>query len=105
MQRARPGAGQFEADDDDDPAPAPRASAPAFTPPPALAPFERTELGTRWYALISQCAEAGKLIAMVRALAMQSELVDCEPTARRPRGACAWASRRCAIPRWPTSSA
>ena len=84
VQRARPGIDELEPDYGDEPAPAPRAAAQAFTPPPALAPFERTELGTRWYALISQCSEAGKLIAMVRALAMQSELVDCEPAGEAP---------------------
>ena len=84
VQRARPSIDEFEPDDDDEPASAPRAAAQTFTPPPALAPFERTELGTRWYALISQCAQAGKLIAMVRALAMQSELVECEPAGEAP---------------------
>ena len=84
VQRARPGIDELEPDYDDEPAPAPRAPAQAFAPPPALAPFERTELGTRWYALISQCSEAGKLIAMVRALAMQSELVECEPAGEAP---------------------
>jgi DNA polymerase-3 subunit gamma/tau len=84
MQRARPAIDELEPEYDDEPAPAPRASTQAFTPPPALAPFERTEHGTRWYALISQCAEAGKLIAMVRALAMQSELVECEPAGEAP---------------------
>jgi len=53
-------------------------------PPPALPPFERTELGTRWYDLISQCAAANKLVAMVRALAMQSELVHCDPAGEAP---------------------
>jgi DNA polymerase-3 subunit gamma/tau len=81
-QRSRPGLEEFEPDDE--PAAAPRAAAPAFAPPPALAPFERTELGTRWYALINRCAEAGKLIAMVRALAMQSELVDCAAGGEAP---------------------
>jgi DNA polymerase III subunit gamma/tau len=75
-RRPSPGLDDFEPDDA--PAAAPRAAAPAFAPPPMPAPFERTELGTRWYALINRCAEAGKLIAMVRALAMQSELLDCE---------------------------
>ncbi len=84
MQRARPSVAELEPDYDDEPAPVSRAAAQAFTPPPALAPFERTELGTRWYALIGQCAAAGKLIAMVRALAMQSELVDCEPAGEAP---------------------
>ena len=84
VQRGRPSVAELEPDYDDEPAPAPRASAQAFTPPPTLAPFEQTELGTRWYALISQCAAAGKLIAMVRALAMQSELVECEPAGAAP---------------------
>jgi DNA polymerase III subunit gamma/tau len=84
VQRARPDIDELEPGYGDEPAAAPRAAAQAFTPPPALAPFERTELGTRWYALISQCSEAGKLIAMVRALAMQSELVECEPAGEAP---------------------
>jgi len=84
VQRARPGIDELEPDYDDEPAPAPRAAAQPFAPPPALPPFERTELGTRWYALIARCAEAGKLIAMVRALAMQSELVACETEGDAP---------------------
>ena len=83
-QRARPDVDELEPDYADEPARAPRAAAQSFTPPPALAPFERTELGTRWYALITQCAEAGKLIAMVRALAMQSELVACDADGETP---------------------
>jgi DNA polymerase-3 subunit gamma/tau len=77
--RARPTREEAAPDDDDAPAPAARAQAQSVAPPPALPAFERTALGTKWYALIQQCAEAGKLIAMVRALAMQSELVACEP--------------------------
>jgi len=84
VQRARPSVDELEPAYDDEPAAAPRAVAPSFAPPPALPQFERTELGTRWYALISQCAEAGKLIAMVRALAMQSELVHCEADGDAP---------------------
>ena len=84
VQRARPTLDELEPEYDDEPASAPRAAPQAVTPPPALPPFERTELGTRWYALIAQCAEAGKLIAMVRALAMQSELVDCDTDAQTP---------------------
>ncbi len=83
VQRARPTLAELEPEYDEPPA-APRAAAQTFTPPPALAPFERTELGTRWYALITQCAEAGQLIAMVRALAIQSELMDCEPEGEAP---------------------
>jgi DNA polymerase-3 subunit gamma/tau len=83
-QRARPSLDELEPEFDEEP-PARRAPAPqTFTPPPPLPPFERTELGTRWYALISQCSEAGQLIAMVRALAMQSELVECEPDGAAP---------------------
>ncbi len=80
-QRARPALDELEPEYDDEPAPAARAQAQSVAPPPALAEFERTALGTKWYGLIQQCAEAGKLIAMVRALAMQSELVACEPGA------------------------
>jgi DNA polymerase-3 subunit gamma/tau len=82
VQRARPSIDELEPEYDDEPI-APRA-APAsqgFTPPPPLPAFERTELGARWYGLIQQCAEAGQLIAMVRALAMQSELVACDSAA------------------------
>ena len=77
VQRARPSLDELEPDYGDEPAAAQRPAAQTFAPPPALPPFERTELGTRWYALIAQCAQAGKLVAMVRALAMQSELVAC----------------------------
>jgi DNA polymerase III subunit gamma/tau len=84
VQRARPGVEELEPEYDDEPAAAPRAAAPSFAPPPALPQFERTELGTRWYALIGQCAEAGKLIAMVRALAMQSELLHCDADGEAP---------------------
>jgi DNA polymerase-3 subunit gamma/tau len=84
VQRARPRIDELEPEYDDEPVAVPRAAAQTFTPPPALAPFERTELGTRWYALISQCAQAGQLIAMVRALAMQSELVECEAVGEAP---------------------
>jgi DNA polymerase-3 subunit gamma/tau len=76
LQRGRPAPDEVEPVDIDD-ASAPRAATPAFAPPPVLPSFERTELGTRWHALISQCAAAGKLVAMVRALAMQSELIEC----------------------------
>jgi DNA polymerase-3 subunit gamma/tau len=83
VQRARPGLDELEPEYDDEPAP--RQAAPqGVAPPPALPQFERTELGTRWYALINQCAEAGKLVAMVRALAMQSELVHCETGGEAP---------------------
>jgi DNA polymerase-3 subunit gamma/tau len=75
VQRARPTLDELEPEFDDEPAAVPSRN---VAPPPAPPQFERTELGTRWYALISQCAEAGKLVAMVRALAMQSELVSCD---------------------------
>jgi DNA polymerase-3 subunit gamma/tau len=55
-----------------------RVASQGVVMPAELPQFERTELGTRWYGLIRQCAEAGALIAMVRALAMQSELVACD---------------------------
>ena len=83
VQRARPSLDELEPEYDDEPgvaAPVPQS----FAPPPALPPFERTELGTRWYDLINQCAAAGKLVAMVRALAMQSELVHCDPAGDAP---------------------
>jgi DNA polymerase-3 subunit gamma/tau len=84
VQRPRPRVEALASADDDEPAAGPRAPVQAVTPPPALPSFERTELGTRWYQLISRCAEAGKLIAMVRALAMQSELVHCEADGEAP---------------------
>jgi DNA polymerase-3 subunit gamma/tau len=85
VQRARPSIDELEPAYDDEPAAAPRATAQqGVAPPPALPPFERTELGTRWYTLIGQCAAAGKLIAMVRALAMQSELVHCDTEGDTP---------------------
>jgi len=84
VHRARPSLDELEPAYDDEPAAAPRAAPQGVAPPPALPPFERTELGTRWYTLIGQCAEAGKLIAMVRALAMQSELVHCETEGESP---------------------
>ncbi|MFL6627872.1 MAG: hypothetical protein ACJ8G1_15630, partial [Vitreoscilla sp.] len=82
VQRARPSLDELEPAYDDEPAAAPAPQGVA--PPPALPPFERTELGTRWYDLISQCAAANKLVAMVRALAMQSELVHCDPAGEAP---------------------
>jgi len=82
-QRARPSLDELEPAYDDEPA-APRAAPQTVAPPPALPPFERTELGTRWYALIGRCAEAGKLVAMVRALAMQSELFHCDAEGESP---------------------
>ena len=84
VQRARPSLDELEPEYDDEPASAPRAAPQSVAPPPALTPFERTELGTRWYALIDQCAQAGKLIAMVRALAMQSELFHCDADGEAP---------------------
>ena len=83
VQRARPSLDELEPEYDDEPAP--RQAAPqGVAPPPAMPQFERTELGTRWYTLINECAEAGKLVAMVRALAMQSELVHCETDGDAP---------------------
>ncbi len=81
VQRARPAIDELEPEFDDEAAAAPSRK---VAPPPALAQFERTELGSRWYALISQCAEAGKLVAMVRALAMQSELLACDTDGETP---------------------
>jgi DNA polymerase-3 subunit gamma/tau len=46
--------------------------------PPAAPPFERTALGTRWYEIVARCNEAGSLVALVRELAMQAELVGWE---------------------------
>jgi DNA polymerase-3 subunit gamma/tau len=77
VQRARPAWEEPEPDAAAAPS-VPRAAAQSVVMPPVLPAFERTELGTRWYALIGQCGEAGLLIAMVRALAMQSELIACD---------------------------
>ncbi|MBC7663623.1 MAG: hypothetical protein H7276_07475 [Caulobacter sp.] len=77
--RTRPNLDDLQPVHDDEPAAAPRAPAQQVAAPPALPQFERTPLGTKWYGLIQQLADAGKLIAMVRALAMQSELMACEP--------------------------
>ena len=78
VQRGRPSIDELEPSYDDEPA-APRAPVQTVAAPPALPQFERTELGTKWYGLIQRCAESGKLVAMVRALAMQSELFAIEP--------------------------
>jgi DNA polymerase-3 subunit gamma/tau len=43
--------------------------------PPPLPAFERTALGTAWAELVAQWNGAGLLIALVRELAMQAELV------------------------------
>jgi DNA polymerase-3 subunit gamma/tau len=83
-QRVRPALDELEPVFDDEPAAAPRPAAQGVTASPAAAEFERTELGTRWYALITRCAEAGKLVAMVRALAMQSELFHCDSDGDAP---------------------
>jgi DNA polymerase-3 subunit gamma/tau len=80
VQRARPRVEELQPEDGDEPAALPRAPSQQVAPPQ----FERTELGTRWYQLISQCAEAGKLVAMVRALAMQSELLACDADGDTP---------------------
>jgi DNA polymerase-3 subunit gamma/tau len=78
--RARPSYEEpdFEPLDDEAVAAPVRVASQGVVMPAELPQFERTELGTRWYGLIRQCAEAGALIAMVRALAMQSELVACD---------------------------
>jgi DNA polymerase-3 subunit gamma/tau len=49
--------------------------------PPALPSFERTEHGTHWYALVNQVSATGALVGMVRALAIQSELLARETDA------------------------
>ena len=58
---------------------APAAAAPTsgVALPPPLPEFERTELGTRWYELVCKCNEASSLVALVRELAMQAELIQC----------------------------
>jgi DNA polymerase-3 subunit gamma/tau len=56
---------------------APAAPSSGVAMPPPLPEFERTELGTRWHALVCKCNEAASLVALVRELAMQAELIRC----------------------------
>jgi len=55
--------------------PSAREEPSAIALPPASPEFERTPLGTQWYELIARCNAAGSLVALVRELAMQAELL------------------------------
>jgi DNA polymerase-3 subunit gamma/tau len=62
--------------------------ASAATPPPpvsaatprSMPAVQRTPLGERWESLVQQLQTDGALVALVRELAMQGELVDIEST-------------------------
>jgi DNA polymerase-3 subunit gamma/tau len=56
----------------------------ALALPPPLPPFERTALGTRWAELVAQWNDARLLVALVRELAMQAELVVCADAGTGP---------------------
>ncbi len=62
------------------------AGAPSRMPaaPAALETFERTPLGDRWYAMVSAWSAAGSLLALVRELAVQAELIACDEAADPP---------------------
>jgi DNA polymerase-3 subunit gamma/tau len=53
-------------------------AAPQSALPPALPEFERTALGTQWYELVTLCSGAPGFVALVRELAVQSELIACD---------------------------
>jgi DNA polymerase-3 subunit gamma/tau len=74
---ARPAAARPAFDDEvDAPAQAPgEPVARGVAMPPPLPPFERTALGTAWAELVAQWNGAGLLVALVRELAMQAELI------------------------------
>jgi DNA polymerase-3 subunit gamma/tau len=54
---------------------APQRADRTVAAPPPLPPFERTALGTQWAELVAQWNGANLLVALVRELAMQAELV------------------------------
>ncbi|HEX4511768.1 MAG TPA: DNA polymerase III subunit gamma/tau, partial [Burkholderiaceae bacterium] len=56
---------------------APREADRSIAVPPPLPPFERTALGTRWAELVAQWNDARLLVALVRELALQAELIAC----------------------------
>jgi DNA polymerase-3 subunit gamma/tau len=58
--------------------------------PPPLPAFERTALGTTWAGHVAQWNGASLLVALVRELAMQAELVACDDP---PTGASTWTLR------------
>jgi DNA polymerase-3 subunit gamma/tau len=51
---------------------------------PAVPEFERTALGDRWYALVRGWSDAGQVMALVRELAVQAELIACDDAAEPP---------------------
>jgi DNA polymerase III subunit gamma/tau len=55
---------------------APTATPAAITPPRALPVLLVTELGDRWAALVQQMVQRGLIAALVRELALQSQLID-----------------------------
>jgi DNA polymerase-3 subunit gamma/tau len=57
--------------------PEPRELDRSIALPAPLPAFERTALGTRWAELVAQWNDARLLVALVRELAMQAELVAC----------------------------
>jgi len=59
----------------------PSPAAPAAPTVPALVP---TELGERWAQLVGQMAEAGRITALARELAMQSECIAVQESAGGP---------------------
>lgn len=71
----------------------PREIAPAATPAAPSAPVvddrswevQRTELGDRWAAVVAQLNERGSVVALVRELAQQAELVRVEQDTWRLR--------------------
>jgi DNA polymerase-3 subunit gamma/tau len=86
-QSQRPSASLAPPPWEDEPAPVAqpvRTPAPTPTPPALQSPsvaleairVQRTELGERWAQAVMQMQAAGALVAMVRELAIQSELVD-----------------------------
>jgi DNA polymerase-3 subunit gamma/tau len=67
-----------------EPPPAPRQAGAPIAMPAPLPEFERTALGAQWYELISKCNAASSLVALVRELAMQAELLACEADGDAP---------------------
>jgi DNA polymerase III subunit gamma/tau len=64
---------------DADPMTAASVSAAASVPLASAAPLHRTALGDRWAALVRPLAATGSLVAMVRELAWQAELLAVTP--------------------------
>jgi DNA polymerase-3 subunit gamma/tau len=78
---------RFEEPADFDRVEPPAAAAPIRMPavPPSTLPvFERTALGDRWAELVRGWSDAGQVMALVRELAVQAELIACEEAAEPP---------------------